>query len=188
MYKVITAPDVEPISLDEFKAQARYPIGISDPQDGIFNIKIRAARTAIEKLCSIAMITRTLEMGLPSLATRIPLEVTPVTSKEDITIKYKDQDNQEKTLAPDKYDLDDYTAPPAIVIHEPPAISYSSVNPIKITYKAGYGATPSDVPADLREAVLIIATKMEAQRINAGNIMGLVGHIIDNYRNHYGRI
>ena len=54
-------------------------------------------------------------------------------------------------------------------------------------YVSGYGDAADDVPADLVEAVLILASTMDMVRIDTHMALGMVGHIIHTYKTEYAR-
>lgn len=189
MYKVITPPAVEPITVNDLKAQARYEIEVS-PQDDILLNKVVAARQFIENHCAVAMIDQEIEIKYPCFNQFLPLEVTPNAGVGSLYVRYIDTDDVEQTLLASDYELLDYTSPNyvKIFLDSFPELHAKRSAPVRITYTAGFGASADDVPADLKEAVLIIATRFEAERINPDKALGLVGHLINHYKNYYGRL
>lgn len=186
MYKVTTEPAVPVITTAEFKAQARYESSDTS-QDAVIDRKIAAATKLIERHCHIAMIDQAIETRYPCFDTYLPLEVVPYQSS--LVVQYQDCDDVQQTLASSKYDLDEFSSPQRIKIFDAPAISSETkAMPVVVTYTAGYGENASDVPAPLREAVLIIATHWEAYRTDPQRALLSVDYLIDPYRQHYARI
>lgn len=187
MYKVSTPPAVEPVSLELMKAHARYEIADTS-QDLVLPIKITAARRWIEKYCHIAMINQTITTKLSGWSNGVVLlECTPYAS--DLVVKYYDVEDTEQTLDPALRDINDYTAPPRVGIYDRPELSDTKAMPITITYVAGFGADADSVPAELREAILILATSSDVNRtIDTDSALGLVGHLIHPYKNEYAKI
>ncbi len=186
MYKVTVAPATEIITTAELKVQARYE-SADTSQDTLILNKIKAARQWIEKFCGLAMISQTVEMRLPYIPKFIHLECQPYLS--GLVIQYQDGDDVQQTLSSTEYDIDDFSAPTKIKVFRIPTISCDTkVNPVVITYVAGYGAAVTDVPESLREATLILATKMEAIRVEPSKALGLIGNLIEPYTQHYARV
>ena len=183
MFKRIVHPTVEPISIEDLKIQARYSL-TDTSQDTLFTRKIKAARTWIERYCRIAMISQSVEQKYSFFPSCIPLECTSYL--DTLVITYKDKNDADQTLASSEYEIvsqGDMTY--VYMIGTMPAIAAKRIYPITVTYNAGFGDAATDVPADLQEAVLILATKMEADRVDPDAAIGLIGHLIHTYKNQY---
>jgi len=173
--------------VDELKAQARYEITSDPTLEATLTQKIKAARIWIERYCQIAMLEQTIEIRYPCFPSRLPMEVTPIRS---IThLKYWDANKAEQTVTATDYRLNDWTSTPYLhLLIDVPTVYEKYDDPVNLQYKAGFGTTADDVPDDLKEAVLILATKMEADRIEPGKALGLVGNLIHTYKNEYARL
>lgn len=192
MYKVITPPAAEPVTLSELKAQTRYDSDDTS-QDTILTTKLIAARSWIEGYLGIAMIHQTIELRYPCFTRSgiMPLEVTPIAGS--LVVKYiAHGDTSLTTMDGADYELEDYSSPPTVHIYTIPELNLTKAMPVRMTYQAGYGDSAADVPAPLREAILILASTMEVER-TAGTGYNklaptLVGHLIHQYKNEYARL
>lgn len=175
--KVITAPSVEPVSLEQAKAHLRVD---TTDQDDLIESLISAARERIEDETGRALITQTLEIALdyfvepPDLrwvtypyltpAKAILLPRPPLQSLKRIT--YIDGDGNEvllhdevgsPTLISDLV-VDTYSEPGRLV----PASggNWPSVqdraNAVVIRYTAGFGAEGDSVPKPIVQAILLL--------------------------------
>ena len=162
--RLITGPSVEPISLNEVKAQLRID-GSAD--DTLLTSYIAAARAYDESTTGLALNTQTWEMTLhdwPYGSNPIVLPKQPVQSITTIT--YADQANQTQTLASSVYEIDVTRTPAFITLTENsdwPDI-YDKQAAITIRFVAGYGATAASVPEPIRQAMLLLVGHWYANR------------------------
>lgn len=148
----VTPPAVEPVLLGEAKLHLRVD---HDSEDGIIDSKIRAARLHCERIHGRAYITRTyrLEMDCfpPGGTIRLP---RPPTS-EIVSIEYTDADGNPQTIDSADYETDLASTPcrirPVAGLTWPGTAD--TFGAVRITFKAGYGEDPTDVPEDFRSAV-----------------------------------
>lgn len=184
-----TAPDLEPLTLDEAKTHLRVDAGDTS-QDALISALIQAARESVESFTRRALVTQTWTMTLDRFPVRsamvpstsgasvyattsgqasgitgavIRLPYPPLQSVTSIT--YVDANGATQTLATAEYVVQTDTLPGQI------ALAYgkywpttrSQENAVTITYVAGYGA-PSSVPARLRAAMLLILADLYERR------------------------
>lgn len=156
VHTLITAPVKYPVTLAEGKAFGRVSRTYEDSQ--IDNFFIPAATDYVQNLIGRQMITATYELRLRYWPSKhIVLPMPPLQSVT--SVKYYDSDGVEQTWSSAEYDHDIYNEPGRIE----PAYSYSwptardQQNAITVRYVAGYGDSTSDVPIQLRLAVLQLA-------------------------------
>lgn len=164
--RTIVEPLVEPIPLDQAKIQLRVD---HDDEDAEIGRKITAAREELEKLHGRAYITRTLEIRLdefPSVKSGLVLLPRPPAS-EIVSIKYLDADEIEQTLDAADYEFDSFSEParlrPSASAGSWPATALL-FSAVRIQWKAGFGTSPSDVPAAFREAIKLALGDFYEQR------------------------
>lgn len=157
-------PASEPVTLDEFKAHARI---LGNDEDSALESIIASARQAVEVFTRRSFIRTTWVKRLdrfPSDRT-IWLERPPL---ESVTsVQYIDEAGATQTLAASEYDVDTASEPGRIVLAPEkswPSTESQRINAVTITYRAGYGTSGSDVPAAIRQAVLLLAGHWEANR------------------------
>jgi len=143
LYKVITAPADEPVTVEEVKNQLRID---STTEDADLAEYITAAREYGEDITRRAFATQTLEMYLDEFPCGdIELSMPPLQSVT--SVKYKDSAGTETTMtATTEYLVDTDSNIGRVVL--PYGVSWPSftaypVNPIKIRYVAGYTTLPS---------------------------------------------
>ena len=172
------------VPLEDLKTQLRYsPADTS--QDKILTNKIKAATLWIERYCGISMINKGYRSSFSKWYGSLPIAVYPYQSGIKVIYDTDDQNNKELTA-------DDYEVYETLEIHQVhiktmPQLKSTALYPVRLEYVAGYGDAADDVPADLVEAVLILASTMDMVRIDTQMALGMVGHIIHTYKTEYAR-
>ena len=167
----VTGPAVEPISRIEAREHLRLDDDVDDAQVRAY---VLAARIWAENYTGRALITRTVAQYLDAFAeveqplwegwktgpnivnyqNFIELALAPAISVAHI--KYFTDDDTEHTWAASNYYVDTVRSPARIVLRDGGSYptSLRAANGLKITYDAGYGATPQLVPEPIRVAML----------------------------------
>jgi uncharacterized phiE125 gp8 family phage protein len=148
--RMITAPAVQPLTLEEVKQHLRVDYTDSD---SIISAYIEAAASYVEGEHSFtgrALVTQTWELVIdhfPVHEIKIPLP--PLQSID--SIKYDDTAGDEQTLATTQYYVDDVSEPAWVVpiVGGWPTAVLDAINSVRIRFTAGYPAT-TDSPPDLR--------------------------------------
>lgn len=147
------APSVEPVSLTELKAHLR--VDHTDDDLALAGL-IKLGRQAVERDTGQALITQTWVLRLDDWPAQcIELWHPPIQSVSGIT--YVDADGATQTWSSDEYAVDIYSRPGLV------RLAYNCTWPdirgdergIAVTYVAGYGTAGSDVPYELRQAILL---------------------------------
>jgi uncharacterized phiE125 gp8 family phage protein len=145
------------ISVADLKLHSRIS---GDSEDSLLTVYIAAAERQLEEERQLQLITATYTYTLDKWPDTIALPIVPVQSVDNIT--YVDEDGDTQTLAADQYQVsgigyDHYpcTIKPAYGCSWPTARDVPEA--ITITITAGYGDAATDVPADLRAALLLSA-------------------------------
>jgi uncharacterized phiE125 gp8 family phage protein len=159
-----TAPTAEPLDLVTVRGHLRVDSDLED--DRIQNILIPGARQWCESRTNRQLITATYELKLPcfppSGIIRVP---RPPLISTALSITYKDTAGATQTLAAAKYVIDapsDPWARPGRI-----TLAYGQIwpttleeeNVVTVTFSCGYGASGSNVPAQLRWAQLLMITE-----------------------------
>lgn len=134
----LNPPPAEPITLAEAKAFLRVE---HDDEDALIQTLIASARERLESHLSIAMIRRPMQVALSSGDT-IKLPRWPVVSLDFVRI--------------DGVQTDDFVAD---LLCRPARVKLGSADTLEIAFTAGYGIAPSDVPAPLRQAMLLLVAR-----------------------------
>ena len=154
------APAVEPITLAEVQNHLR----VSDSaDDALIEQLIVSVRSAAVSYCARSFINTTWVWYLDAFENEM---FVPIGSMSAVSsIKYIDTDAALQTLVTSVYQTDFNDRVGRIVLDDGqnwPDIHSTKINPIQITYVAGFGAAATDVPAGIKDAILrIIGTLYE---------------------------
>jgi hypothetical protein len=171
--KLITAPAIEPVTLADVFLHTRMS---HSTEDDLLNTWIKSARKRAEEYQRRAYIGQVWEMafdGFPCL----PLSLPRWPLLQLISIKYYDTANAETVLYYDGYNpvttteeggaepetnadfYVDTDEEPGRIAHAYaktwPSVILRSINSVKIRFAAGYGLTASDVPENVKEAIML---------------------------------
>lgn len=150
---VVAEPAEEPVSVAEAKSDLE--VTHSD-DDSDIALLITAARRAVEKGTRRALIEQTLEYSIDRFPSEIILPRPPVAAI--VSIVYTDSDGADQPLDSSLYQVD-LTSDRVRIC---PAFDESwpetrrQYSAVRVRYTAGYGAAATDVPADLRKAILLL--------------------------------
>lgn len=179
---VQTAPTVEPISIDDVKPFLR--LGDFTTDDGLIRDLITTVREQVEAR-GYALINQTLVMRMDCFPTVIKLPRAPLVSVT--SIQYVDVDGVTQTLAASKYDVDTSSVPARITpaYNESWPLTRSEIDAVTVTFVAGYGANPSDVPERVRTAMKIDLATLYYCRIGLSDTpvhsLPTVDRLLDNH-------
>ncbi len=186
-YKLKTAPSLEPVALAEAKLHLKIDSDTTD--DNLITALIVAAREQAEKYTGRALVEQVWEYYIDEFEDdEIELLHPPLMSITSIT--YIDPDNVTQTLSTSIYDADLHSEPGQIYLKY--GKSWPSVldieNSIKITYKAGYGATAASVPASIKAAILLLIGDLYENRqetivgASVAKLPNGIQYLLDPYR------
>lgn len=157
---LITAPTVEPITIDEVREYLRID---STAFDATLLGLTQSARSRAEAYTGRSLITQTWELGLDCLPGLIELPRAPVQSVTSIT--YVGAADSDVVMDAADYEVDLSSTPARIVPAD--AGSWSVVlstrrrfNLVRVRFVAGYGDDPDDVDPEIRTAMLAWITLM----------------------------
>ena len=148
-----SAPALEPISLAESKAHLR--VDTADDDTFITSL-ITTSRLQVEAILGLALIQQAWTWRLDAWPSgEVVLPLRPVTSVAAVRIQSADL--TWVTLPAANYIVDGQNMPARLVangvaLQQPGA----AANGIEVQFTAGFGATASDVPAPLRQAILLL--------------------------------
>jgi uncharacterized phiE125 gp8 family phage protein len=149
-----TPPATEPVSLAEAKAHLRVTHA---DDDAYISTLIIAARRAAEARTGLALISQGWSLWLDGWpgAAAASLGLAPVSAISDI-ITYG-EDGTPSTYDSAHYYLDGVSRPGRAVIRPDrlPPLAGRKVNGIEIRFTAGFGASASAVPQELKQALLL---------------------------------
>ncbi len=149
---VINVPTVEPVSLDEAKAQCRI---LHNNEDTLIGMYVRAARGYVEQVLNRALLDQVLRLqldGFPGGALALPRP--PAISLTSVA--YRDRDGVTQTLDPACYALElDTTGARIVPLSDWPK-TQQHPQAVTIDWRAGYGTSADAVPDAIRHAILLL--------------------------------
>ncbi len=194
--KRTVAPAALPVTLAELKAHLRISW---DSEDTALGIYLAAAIERVEQLTWRALINQTWQLTLPSFplwssrdSKRIFLPMPRLVSVT--SIEYLDPRGDEQELEAESYWLSTSSEPGAIVAANGfwPATLDGYPEAVTITFVAGFGSAASNVPNELRAAILLAAADLfehrEATKQLSGTVIDCVEALCSPHRVRDDRI
>lgn len=181
----VSPPTTTVVSLDEVKAHLN--IDYDDEDEFVLPGIIAAAEAYVEgpNGIGIVLLEQTWRLSLDRFTCPITVPLGPVS--DVISITYTDAAGETHTVDPARYVFDVDSQPLKIVPNGSwPSASLARTGAVKVTFTAGYD-DPSEVPADLRAAILLLIGHLDRQREAASDrplsdIPFGVSTIFDRYR------
>lgn len=154
-----TTVPLSALPVAEFKDHLRLGSGFSDDgvQDAVLESYLRAALSAIEARTGKILIEREFSWSLTDWrdARRQPLPVAPVNAVSAVTLL--DMQGQETDVDPDSWYLEPDMQRPSLQPSGARLPVLPSGGSVRIGILAGFGPEWSDLPADLAQAVMLLA-------------------------------
>lgn len=152
---ISTPPAAYPVTLTQAKLHLRLAVDAAGAvaytaEDDLLNGIIAAATGYAESFLRRALITTEFTSYLDGWTREVVLPFPPLQSIEDFT--YADKDGIEEDFTGYTVDIPGNR----VVIDERPSVMLRDVNPIAITYEAGYGDAGADVPGPIKQAILLL--------------------------------
>ncbi len=151
---LVTPPAIEPVSLADAKAHLRVDV---DDEDVLIQSLILTSRLQIEAALSIALVTQSWMMKLDGWPREgiVALPMAPLRSVTEIRVHAAD--GTPMIVSPDHYEVDASSNPPRIARHATAAlVPGRRVAGIAVDFTAGFGDSADDVPAPIRQALLML--------------------------------
>lgn len=187
MLSEVTPVPQAALPVAEFKDHLRLGTGFADDgvQDALAESYLRAAMAAVEGRTGKALIAREFLLTLPDW--RWPdsqtLPVAPVAALTSVTAF--DRDGVAELIPPGRYRLVADLQRPRIAAAGTVLPGVPQGGRIDIRFTAGFGPSWSDVPADLAQAVFLLAATYHEERHDAGEARGMpfgVTALIERWR------
>lgn len=168
-HKLITPPEIEPVTLAEMRAHLGIFQADDTSRDGVIKGRIISARQWAETYTRIAFIKQTwtgYAVDFPRDRVGLKLPLLSVNS-----IKYRGSNNQLQTLDPAYYaaDLDQGGIIPAYNTQWPAVLPF--LNSVQVEYSSGFGEDAEDVPESIKEAIKFIVGQWEVFQSSIEGVM-----------------
>ena len=166
--KVIIPPKSYPVTRDEAAEWLHVDPSNVVSEDQIIEDLIATATDMVEKYCSRALLTQTLEVEyMPNppeiLAMRLNmLRAAPLQKVNYVTAI--EQDGTEHLQTAEKYDVDTWAIPGRVQLLMGYFWDYYVFGKYRIQYVAGYGDNPSDIPSPFRTAIKMLVSQLYQSR------------------------
>lgn len=172
----VTAPAAEPVDRDADDGVKKHLRVTHTADDDYITALITVAREQVEALVNRALITQTWDLTLNAfpLGRYIPIPRPPLQSVTSIS--YIDEDGVSNTFDSNNYFVDTSSEPGRIVLNTAADWPSESLRPaaaVTVRYVSGYGSSGSDVPARIKQAILMLIGHLYENRepVNIGNIV-----------------
>ncbi len=163
---LITPPAIEPVLLADAKAYLRLD---TDDEDDFVTAALVAARVHVEAMTRRMLIEQGWRVYFDAWPRKriVTIPTAPLMAV-DVLIVY-DAAGMPQTIDPADYEVDTASVPGRLVLSAAVPLSGRTINGIESYGTAGYGASSVDVPAPLRQAIMMLTAHWFEHR-------GAVGH------------
>jgi uncharacterized phiE125 gp8 family phage protein len=158
----VTPPACEPVDLEEVKKQRRFS---STSLDTRFDGWISAARQQFEEETGLQLITATRMFLMETFPAQSVITFWRAPVQSITSIVYGESGSPEQTIDPADYEVFPTTVPKGPYPNPGgvrlvsgaswPIITDDRPGTVRITYQAGFGDTPADVPEIIRDYTLM---------------------------------
>tara|TARA_R100000081_G_scaffold80351_1_gene47379 strand:+ start:27 stop:689 length:663 start_codon:yes stop_codon:yes gene_type:complete len=184
--KITSQTNITPVTLNEVKQTLRIDPDNFD-QDSELTMMLRSSIKVLEEYTGRSFITKTYELALDRIpysqedkliegfstgpfmdrtANYITLPKSPLVAVT--SFKYYDDSDTESTFATSNYYVDNYSDTPKIVLRRsqtfPDVASLRVANAFIITFTAGYGTAPKDIPETIKQAINLYTSHLYENR------------------------
>lgn len=188
-----TAPEVEPVSLEEAKIQCRIAVTTAEAEaytteDDLLNRLITTARIQTEQEIGRKLITQTMIYYLDRWPDRREIRI-PYPPLQSATVAYRLEGDDDYGNTLSTVDVDTVSEPGRIVLQPneswPSGTLYSD-KPIKIEFVCGYGDA-DDVPKGIKSAILLRIEDLYEHRgeVVIGASVGKIADAVDSLLRSY---
>lgn len=194
--KIYSEPAAEPLSVSDVKLWSK--IGYAT-EDAIITSLIKVARRQTENYLWRVLITQTWDLFMDEFAfdparchplyyitPRYGILEIPKGQLQSVTyVKYVDTTEQQVTMNTNDYQVDTNTDPGRIYFKNIPAITTNMLSPINIRFVCGYGNAGSNIPEDIKHAMLVQIAYLYEHRedgVMPDQLHSTSKNILANYR------
>lgn len=170
LLRLVTAPIGEPVTLSDVEGQCR--IGSLADESATIGLFIQAVREKAETITRRQLLTAQWELTLDGFPgyDREPIELPLPPLQTVDSIAYLDVNGEEQTLAPNAYrtviDVTPKGQPGRVrpIFGQKWPVTLDDTETVKIKFTAGYGTKSEDVPASIRQWILMNVANLYENR------------------------
>lgn len=150
-----SAPEIEPVSLAEAKAHLRLDTAT---EDAVVASLITTSRLHIETALGLALVDQTWSIFADRLSHRAPLDLPIHPVRAVLAVRTHHRDAAIITHPLSHMTLDANPLRPRLLWDPPPIVPspLRTMNGYEISVRAGFGPHAGDVPAPIRQALLML--------------------------------
>lgn len=159
----VTAPNAEPVTLEELKLQAHIT---HDIQDTTLQSYLLTGRLRAEEYQRRSYITQTWRLTLDCLPV-YPVKLLRGPVQSLLSIKVYDIDDNEIDVDVSNFYIETDHTPAKLVLKSTgswPTVTLRDVGAVKIEYVCGYGNDSTSVPATAKHAIILFASFADDNR------------------------
>lgn len=152
--ELIRPPAVEPVSIAEVKAHARID---TSEEDAIVASLITTSRLSIEAALGLGLVSQDWRIRLDAVPRSgvIALPLRPLAAV--LAVRVRDAAGGSVTLGGADYEVDAASVPPRIALSRAASVQPGvRLSGIEVDVTVGYGDAAADVPAPIRQALLML--------------------------------
>lgn len=161
---LVSAPSIEPITLNEAKAHLR--VDFTDDDDYITTL-ITAARMITEERTNRALITQTWDYIVDDFPQSNYIKIRKPSLQSVENVYYIDSDGNENIMDTSLYVVDTKSSPGRIFLGFAkiwPVVILQPASAVRIQFTAGYGDTPDTIPQPIKQAMLYLISNWYENR------------------------
>lgn len=180
--KIVTSAALTPVTAAEIET---YSIITAGQDTALLTRLIEAATAAVEDYLCRKLITQTWKMFLDRWPQDGIIKVFFGDLQSVTHVKYTDVDESTETFSTDYYLVDANSVPGRILLgygDSWPSDTLSARYPIEIQFVTGYGAATTNVPQDIRHAIMLMVGEMYDNRTPEAKISTAVESLLYKHR------
>lgn len=159
--RLVTAPETEPVDVDEAKAHLRLEHTLDD--DYVMAL-ITAARQYVEEICWRGLVTQTWELVLGEFCEEDEIQLPKGNLASITSVTYTDANGAAQTLATSVYEADTTNVPGFVRLKYGQSWPATRDRWDAVVIKYVVGWSGEDVPAPIKQAILLLVSQMYEHR------------------------
>jgi uncharacterized phiE125 gp8 family phage protein len=166
------------IDLEEIKRHLRIPIGFTHDDDYLESLR-DVAINWVEEYTNRKLAYQRWKVHLDNWPSGdcITIPYAPLSSAPTTAVRYTDSDSSTVTFSSSQWELDTDSIPGRLCLkynEDWPTATLWNVNPITVEFRCGHGNSSSDIPVEIRQAMLLVIGDLYENRENT--LLGVVPH------------